>query len=872
MSEKQLFQEIPKRGDFHSAVLTTFSFDFYHFEAQVLKVLKSKGVTNVCVLADTNMVDQNIEMSIGNIKTLSKAYSLSSVAATGAFHPKITLLAGDDSLLLLQGSGNITNGGHGGNHELFQVFYADKDNKTQLSLIQEAWQYLKFTARNIKGMGLDKLNWVEENCSLLSENQIEKHSFHLIENDFSAALLYNEETSIWSQVKALIPQETVTSIQIFSPFYDENGSAIEAMSSYFNKAKIQAFIQPGKGIHPFKAPQNKRIEYFNWETTDRAKNTKTKHEKKLHSKIFWFDAGDSQYAIIGSANATIKAFGTDASRGANDEFSVLIKVKDKSILKELQLTGSYENYKPEQLVKIIEQEETHEKQQEKNIKRIKIQGVDLEEKKLSIFIIPAKQTVKTVAKGFDQWGDVTFEQEISVTKNKIALELNNNIGQISYIQFFLKDGTEISNKQIVNKLIDLWNTNPSVDNRRLMKLAGKIELGENSFFDIIEFYNTIQGEQSNSKSRKSSGSSTSSSNHEKEISGLSYQEAIELESQKKVLNDLENKHNTVKIFDSLDSFYKNLIKKEQDEDMDDEESGNASTSRSRSEKTDRTPPTKIRSQNVLAKNRVKITKFLTNYIDSLRQLKEIENKTFTMIDMAMYLIVMKQLVEVSDRKVLFTSEDKNKDEVVFPTKGRLADLESFSGAILNIVGELVSVLSIIEIQENKEGYTSKKQAYYHDLIVQMSLYGLSVVKQVYSFHNNIDKWTFLLAANLFEKLGIPETINKNSIAEYMKNVSIGKVTDEDGSVTISEETILNDIETWINDYKNLDSESVINCKNLGFCSIEKRIPSEGAPKFYKLGRPGFEFDEDQADFVLSKLYNVNTGELFKSRNSIQSKT
>lgn len=42
MIEKKLFYEINKKADFHSAVMTTFSFDFHHFETQVLKQLKQK--------------------------------------------------------------------------------------------------------------------------------------------------------------------------------------------------------------------------------------------------------------------------------------------------------------------------------------------------------------------------------------------------------------------------------------------------------------------------------------------------------------------------------------------------------------------------------------------------------------------------------------------------------------------------------------------------------------------------------------------------------------------------------------------------------------------------------------------------------------
>ena len=42
MSEKKLFHEVPKSADFHSVVMTTYSFDFHHFESQVLRPLKKQ--------------------------------------------------------------------------------------------------------------------------------------------------------------------------------------------------------------------------------------------------------------------------------------------------------------------------------------------------------------------------------------------------------------------------------------------------------------------------------------------------------------------------------------------------------------------------------------------------------------------------------------------------------------------------------------------------------------------------------------------------------------------------------------------------------------------------------------------------------------
>ena len=149
--ERNLFLKKKKKADFHSAVMTTFSFDFHHFESQVLKQLKKNGVTNVSLFADSNMLDESIGLATGHLKSLGSNYSINSIPSRGAFHPKLTLLASDKEVLLLQGSGNITSGGHGKNHELFSFFYATDEDTTQLPLLIEAWDYIKSITTNVKG-------------------------------------------------------------------------------------------------------------------------------------------------------------------------------------------------------------------------------------------------------------------------------------------------------------------------------------------------------------------------------------------------------------------------------------------------------------------------------------------------------------------------------------------------------------------------------------------------------------------------------------------------------------------------------------------------------------------------------------------------
>ena len=318
--EKKLFFEISKKADFHSAVMTTFSFDFHHFESQVLKQLKKNGVTNVSLFADSHMLDESIGLATGYLKSLGSNYSINSIPSRGAFHPKLTLLASDKEVLLVQGSGNITSGGHGKNHEIFSALYATNDNQTQLPLILEAWEYIKALTVNIKGLSSEKLDWITRNSPLLQKKSGQKHRFHKIEEDFQVALLYNEKTGIWQQLKTNLEGQTILDIKIISPFYDESGSLLLTMSAHFKDCPIDVYLQKDKGIHPFKMEKRKNISFYTWDTTQRAEAAFKTYKRKLHAKIMLFETTDGYYCLLGSANATTAAFGSDTSRGINDEF------------------------------------------------------------------------------------------------------------------------------------------------------------------------------------------------------------------------------------------------------------------------------------------------------------------------------------------------------------------------------------------------------------------------------------------------------------------------------------------------------------------------------------------------------------------------
>src|SRR5687767_5543789 len=135
---------------YHSAILTTFSFDFYFFEMKAMKWLRSCGVRNVNVLIDGHYYSELMQQPCGEEMNLSPGYSLYPVFQKSLFHPKIWMLFGEKEALLIIGSGNLTNAGNGNNEEIWGAFHFDIRFTENSQLFSTAWSYIQQLCSSIK--------------------------------------------------------------------------------------------------------------------------------------------------------------------------------------------------------------------------------------------------------------------------------------------------------------------------------------------------------------------------------------------------------------------------------------------------------------------------------------------------------------------------------------------------------------------------------------------------------------------------------------------------------------------------------------------------------------------------------------------------
>ena len=55
MKNKENIWDLLSGRDYHSCIITTYSFDFYYFEKSVIRILRSKGIGNISVFVDSNI-------------------------------------------------------------------------------------------------------------------------------------------------------------------------------------------------------------------------------------------------------------------------------------------------------------------------------------------------------------------------------------------------------------------------------------------------------------------------------------------------------------------------------------------------------------------------------------------------------------------------------------------------------------------------------------------------------------------------------------------------------------------------------------------------------------------------------------------------
>ena len=755
MIERKIYIDIPGgKKSFHSAILTSFSFDFYHFENQVLRALKSKWITSINVLVDQRMLDKSLGISYSNIKSFNKSYAVSGVNSTGAFHPKINLFVGENKILLIFGSGNITVGGHGKNHEIFTGFFADSENQSQLPLIVEACNYLLKISSDIDEYSKKRIvDILLSDTSLYKNSDIIKHDFYTINEEIDVCLLYNDETSIFNQISSKIGNETITKITVISPFYDDNGITLNDLSVEFPNAILEVFLQKDYGLHPYKMAENSKINFYEWNETERGKKKlsgNTNFFRKLHSKIFIFENKDTRYCLLGSANATRYGLGCINSFPINQEFGVFYKSNKIDFLEEFGVVGEKIPILISDMLKTQSLPGDSNPNPSYKVLSAIIRSAEIIDRKFRIdFRLKDFKFGYNIAL-YNNRGELCVKYPISDNVNDIfEIRIEKDIIELNpvYCTIINPENENVSHKETIKFINNLNNTNPSSTNRSLSRIFYSSSDGSFNDFEIIELLNDQNETDTVKKKTSSSSKSMSEEKKDEDLHGMSYKEALELDKKSSSYQKIVTLGTVSRILEIMENVFEEQSQKILDENIDEEEEADAEKGRERKDNDSNNDNVDVKSVNKSEKILGSIRKMFENYFKSINTISKKTEYELDILDLENMIL----LSLLANRVCYFTDYTLTEDINPIEWQKKLDNI--FKNKILESLKEFSKLCVRFGFKEYQEE-DDNKQRQEKNIIRAFNLiiFNLSII---YKDNNepHIENEILLIGLNVLSRFG-----------------------------------------------------------------------------------------------------------------------
>ncbi len=460
---------------YHSALLTTYSFDPIYFESIYLSTLRKLGITNVVVLMDANMYDRllsdtNYQYHIisHNNYTLVRQENYHS----GVFHPKMVLLFGEEEGALIVGSGNLTYSGLANNDEVWNVFHILGNESVHYPLFYKAWRYLIKITNNTTPLVLKQIEWMSDNSPWLQRVSSEESVF-LASGEECKFLFNSSESRIFDLIVTSIKDRKIDNIMVISPFYDSEGILLTQLKKHFSPKSMQCVIDIDRQSAPYTLLFGKStIKFY-----------KATSSCPLHAKIIELQ-GDETWLLCGSANAGSVAFGTNPTI-YNDEACIFLhSTAKRNYIMDLGIQFSDLTSAEKGSIIIPKKNKRSESPLLVNLNYC-------EEKDNKLYLRFNKVGINGLFAVLDINQDVVFSSTITTDNNNIV-DIKSEDANRFHIAVIRDGDTEISNRVLVIKETNIERGNPDPKRRKLSSLLDDADLLKNlsHILGYIEFEET----------------------------------------------------------------------------------------------------------------------------------------------------------------------------------------------------------------------------------------------------------------------------------------------------------------------------------------------------------------------------------------------
>ncbi len=281
----------------------TYSFDPLFFERIIMRDLGYGGSTDITIVGDRSELQEAVSRYAGQFHSLGKRYLLVPAETKGPFHPKLLLRMSNKGARLVFGSGNLTFGGWGGNHELACQLTLDANQPGSAAVVNHILNHVApYLDSDVGQNCLARLR----DCPWLA----------VTDETTPSILITTPDEALSEQLQRRWAGRRFNRMKVLTGSTDERGAFISWCHKQFGVEECVVAVSPENAS-------------FVKEDVERcpAKVTLAPFAggRMLHAKFYWFDGPDGSAAIVGSANCSSAAWLKAPIHGGNVE---IVQVHD----------------------------------------------------------------------------------------------------------------------------------------------------------------------------------------------------------------------------------------------------------------------------------------------------------------------------------------------------------------------------------------------------------------------------------------------------------------------------------------------------------------------------------------------------------------
>lgn len=311
------------RKDFHTSIATTFGLDFDAYENIVLPRLRGAGCRNNIVIADSRMLTFALSGDAALPKHAGQLYTVNGYRAGGVFHPKLFLQFGRRAGRLIVSSANLTASGLAGNLELVGHVSSDNTETGEQRLIRQAWDYASRLIDGGQQAPSGQIDWMLARTPWLESAEPANAPVVLADGTLAALLTTGEPTGIGTRFAALI-DEPVSRLIVISPYWDMELAALSMLAERLEPAEISVLVDPACKNFP-KAALGRLPTVRLYGCAEFSKG------RFIHAKAVIAQTPSADHVLMGSANCTRAALGTDGFAGGNEEVCLYRRLPPQTV-------------------------------------------------------------------------------------------------------------------------------------------------------------------------------------------------------------------------------------------------------------------------------------------------------------------------------------------------------------------------------------------------------------------------------------------------------------------------------------------------------------------------------------------------------------